>query len=96
MTTLVLLAVAIAAGADLWTTHRVLAAGGRELNPLLRGFLHRGGFAALTGAKLAITGGVVWFAFEMGYPLLALVPGVIAGWAARHNWRVLRRMNGGR
>lgn len=84
----VILAVAIAAAADLWTTHLNLSQpGGREYNPLMRWFLVRWGFAGLAGVKLAITGGLVWFAFATGYPLLALIPGVMAAGAAWHNWR---------
>ena len=88
----IIIAVALAAGADLWTTHRVLAAGGHEKNPLLRWFLVRRGFAGLAGAKLAITGALVWLAFATGYPLLALIPGAMALVAAWLNWRVWRKM----
>lgn len=70
--------------------------GGRELNPLLRWFLLRWGFAGLAGAKLAITGACVWFALAAGYPLALLPLIALTGWIAWRNSKVLRQIRGGK
>ncbi|NDW32947.1 DUF5658 family protein [Salipiger sp. PrR007] len=80
---------ALAQLADVWTTERVLAAGGREENPVIRFFMDRLGRGWII-AKLGLAAGVAWIAVRTGEPLLPWVAGAVTAYVAHRNWRLLR------
>ena len=81
MTTLVILALAIVA--DVWTTRRALARGGREANPL---YGSHPSTLKLVAINAAILAGVAWalWAVPAIWPLVLLAAG-IRGWVAWRN-----------
>lgn len=90
-------ALVILQGADIWSTWRVLAAGGRELNPVVAEFIARLGLLpGLVAVKLPPTLAAVAATYYGLLPwwllagLCALYVGVVA-----NNLRALRRMRGG-
>ena len=74
--------------ADGYLTWRVLANGGRELNPVVRILMDRlGVVAGLAMAKLALlVVTVLWLADHL--VLMLLLIGLYA-WVVRHNWKQL-------
>lgn len=84
---LVLFAVLIALQlADAYLTWRVLAAGGRELNPIMRALIDRlGAVAGLGAGKVALVVAAWLFILEQPIALALLV--ALYGWVGLHNWR---------
>jgi hypothetical protein len=72
-----------------YLTWRVLAAGGRELNPIMRFLIqHIGTVGGLAAAKLALIGVVSWFLLDDPMSML-LVAGLYA-WVVVHNRKQLK------
>ena len=80
--------------ADVWTTNRVIANGGREDNPALAWIMERLG-GAWWLAKLAIAGAAVYILYRLGPQPIAIGTAAVLvaayAWVVRHNWRVWRR-----
>ncbi len=80
---------ALAQLADVWTTERVLAAGGRELNPVIRFFMDKLGRGWIA-VKLGLAACIALIAVRTGEPLLPWVAGAVTAYVAHRNWRLLR------
>ena len=90
---LIVILLALQAG-DIWTTNRVIALGGREVNPVVAWFQRKTGrlwwVPKLGGIGLAIFGALL-----AGPPVTLWVLGVLDlffAWVVVHNWRVLKRL----
>jgi hypothetical protein len=86
---LFLIVLALQAG-DAYLTWRVLRAGGRELNPVVRFLIDRfglvPGLAIAKGALALLTG---LYLFDLPLVLVAVI--ALYAWVVRHNWQQLRK-----
>lgn len=74
--------------ADGYLTWRILRAGGRELNPIVRTFIERFGLVpGLVLSKLAMVALVGVYVRDQ-LPALIVIA-VLYAWVVRHNWRQL-------
>ena len=74
--------------ADIWTTRKILLAGGRELNPAVRWLIGRFGIMpALVVSKAAVLA-IAWFIL-LPYPAVLAALCAFYGWIVWHNWRSL-------
>lgn len=79
--------------ADGFLTWRVLRAGGRELNPLVRFLIDRlGTVPGLALAKLFLVV-MVWL-YLRDQVLILLAIAALYAWVVRHNWQQLQRATG--
>ncbi len=80
--------------ADVWTTNRVIANGGREDNPVLKWIMDRLGEHWWI-AKLGIAGLAIFILYSVGQQLLSWIVliGLIGayGWVVHHNYEVTQR-----
>lgn len=86
---LFVLVLALQAG-DGYLTWRVLRAGGRELNPVVRFLIERIGLVpglVLAKGVLAIVSGI--FLFDQ--PLVLFLVVLLYVWVVRHNWQQLHK-----
>lgn len=93
--TWVLLGLIIAAQlADVWTTMRVLKAGGIEANPLMRFLMRKVGVrSALWGSKLLVCSALVWVSWRHSGMVVTAILGALLGfycWVIYNNLRVLK------
>lgn len=78
---------------DAYLTWRVLVAGGRERNPIVRAFIDRlGVLPGLLVAKAAVA--VIAGVFILEQPLALLLIAVLYTWVVAHNWRQLAAKRG--
>ena len=78
---------------DGYLTWRVLAAGGRELNPIVRALVERLGVVpGLVLAKVAFA--VVAGALILEQPIALLLVAILYSWVVVHNWRQLAAKRG--
>ena len=74
--------------ADIWSTRKILLAGGREQNPIMaRAFKAFGMMPVLIG-KAALVLALGWFVL-LPYPWILAALYVFYGWIVWHNWRSL-------
>jgi hypothetical protein len=79
--------------ADAYLTWRLLSAGGRELNPIVRIVIDYLGLAlGLVVAKVVVAVMAVVFIFER--PLALLLVAALYTWVVIHNWRQLATKRG--
>lgn len=73
--------------ADGYTTHRILARGGRELNPFLSGLFARFGYLApLAIVKSLFVGAGAWLYFSQQWQVLLALDAIYAA-VVWHNFR---------
>lgn len=79
--------------ADGFLTWRVLRAGGRELNPVVRFLMDRLGIVpGLAAAKLVLL--VMTWLYLREQLLILLAIAALYAWVVRHNWIQLQRATG--
>ncbi|MCR4304982.1 MAG: DUF5658 family protein [Gallionella sp.] len=90
MTILLLIALAILQALDAWTTWRILSAGGRELNPVMRYAISEAGLIPALIAKGAVVVALAWY-FCLPYPWI--MAGLVAFYlgAVLFNLRSIKR-----
>jgi len=76
--------------ADVWTTHKVLSAGGSELNPVMDWFFKRFGvLPSLIVIKVAVV--VVFWVYMLDYPLLVSAVCIFYAFVIVNNLKHMKR-----
>lgn len=73
--------------ADIFTTHRALAAGRIEANPIMAWAMDRLGFWPAMALKFVIAGGLAYVIYHTGQAWFAALVCVGMAWVVWHNWR---------